>query len=94
MTCTRDYENLIAERKQKYPDTFRDSKLNQAFIQYFNNQKRITVDFCGANGEVYESKRGTIGVTTGWVPVFLLMLTKRSVGSSYTIGPNDRVRLS
>ena len=90
----RDYDNMTAERKAKYPDTFSDAKLNPAFVRYFNSQERITVEFRGSDGEVYETKRGTIGVTTGWVPCFILMLTKRSHGSSYTIGENDTVSIT
>jgi hypothetical protein len=40
---------------------------------------------------VYETKRGTVGVTTGWKPCFLLMLTKRSIGSSHTLSARDSI---
>jgi len=81
----RSYKETIEQRRRKYEEKFSDKSLNKSFIPYYENQERITVDFG------YEKKRGTIGITTGWVPCFLLMLRKDSRGSSYTIGENDRV---
>lgn len=80
-----EYDDYIKRAKAKHGDKFDGSNLNPAFIPYYNNGNRIEVDFG------YENKRGRIGVTTGWRPVFLLMLTTRSIGSSYTIGMDDKV---
>ncbi len=84
-TERRNYQETIARRRNQYGDKFDDSELNRNFIRAYESQERITVDF--GDGMC---KRGTIGITTGWKPVFLLMLTKRSLGSSWTIGKNDR----
>jgi len=81
----RNYRDLMDVKKCKYGEKFDDSDLNKEFIRYFENGKRIEVDFG------YEKKSGTIGITTGWKPVFLLMLRRNSSGSSYTIGKNDKV---
>ncbi|HHT9136783.1 MAG TPA: hypothetical protein ACFYEK_05990 [Candidatus Wunengus sp. YC60] len=62
-----------------------NSNLNPDFTRYYENGKRIEVDFG------YEKKRGTIGKTTGWKPSYLLMLTKRSTGSSYLISKDNKV---
>ena len=80
----KNYQETIEARKKRYSN-FSDINLNKEFIPYFESQERIIVDFG------YEKKRGTIGITTGWRPCFLLMLTKRSIGSSYTIGKKDKV---
>jgi hypothetical protein len=68
-----------------------NSILNPSFAEYHISKQRVEVAFVDANGKTYETKRGTIGKTTGWKPVYLLMLTTRSTGSPYTIGMNDRV---
>lgn len=77
----RSYSELIARKKAEYGSKFDDSDLDKQYIRFFESGQRITVDFG------YEVKRGTVGVTTGWKPVFLLMLTKRSIGSSHTLPP-------
>lgn len=80
-----NYQSIITDKKRQYGEKFSTEDLNPDFIPYFENQKRVEVDFG------YETKRGTIGMTTGWRPCFLLMLTKRSIGSSYTIGKKDKI---
>jgi len=79
------FTDFLNRKCQQYPTNFDASDLNPDFIEAFNCGNRITVDFG------YEKKRGTIGVTTGWKPVFLLMLTKRSISSFYTISKTDRI---
>lgn len=81
----RNYSEWRITKCKEHGAKFDSSDLNQSFIPYFESGERITVDFG------YETKRGTIGVTTGWKPVFLLVLTKRSLGSSYTIGKDTKV---
>jgi hypothetical protein len=87
---TRYYE-FIQRKVREYPTKFDPTELNQAFVDAFNSQERITVEF--TYGATKEIKRGRIGVTTGWKPCFLLMLTRRSIGSSYTINKNARIVL-
>ena len=70
----RNYNDYIARKTNEYGKEFNPVDLANApqFIKYYENGKRIEVDFG------YEVKRGTIGITSGWKPVFLLMLTVRS----------------
>ena len=86
------YDDYIRRGTIKHGAQFSPASLNQSFVDAYNCGSRVEVEFVSQSGEVYETKRGTIGVTTGWVPCFLLMLTKRSRGSSYTIGTNDRIK--
>lgn len=80
------YEELIQRKRAEYGDRFDPSDLNPGMVEYFNAGSRVRVRFdCG------EEKTGRIGVTTGWRPVFLLMLSSRARGSSWTIGPKSRV---
>ena len=81
----RNFKDYIRSKMDEYGNLFNPEDLNPAFVKYFESGERITVDFG------YEKKRGTIGVTTGWKPCFLLMLKINSSGSSYTIGKNDKV---
>ena len=90
-TYEENYDDLIDRRIRQYGDKFSDIGLNKDFIPYFESGSRVEVSFCDKDGVEYERKRGTIGVTTGWVPVFILMLTRRSTGSVWTIGENDKV---
>ena len=88
----RNYNAVISRRKMEYPGSFDACNLNQSFVHAFESQDRVTVEFRTADGTVYETKRGRIGVTTGWKPCFILMLTTRSIGSMWCIGPNDRIK--
>lgn len=78
-------ENLINGGYREHGEKFDTSGLNPLFHRHYESKDRIEVQFCDSKGNVYETKRGRVGVTTGWKPVYLLMLTKRSVGSSYII---------
>ena len=68
------YTAFIERKKVEYGKKFDSSDLNNSFVEYYNNQARVEVDFG------YEVKRGRIGVTTGWKPCFLLMLRRNSMG--------------
>ena len=85
----RSYEQYVASGRAKHGDKFSDAGLSKQFISAFNSGERVTVKFRNDKGEVYEVKRGTIGATTGWKPCFLLMLTSRAYGSSYTLSDKD-----
>lgn len=84
-------KDYIDRETKEYGDKFDPSELHEKFVRYYENGERITVSFRDKNGNEYAKKRGTIGVSTGWRPCFLLILTKRSLGSSWTIGKNDEV---
>lgn len=83
---TRNYKDFINRKKKQYGDKFDDSDLSKQFIPYFENQKRIEVDLYGE-----DKKRGRVGVTTGWKPVFLLMLSTRSTGSAILLSDKDKI---
>ena len=83
----RNYKKYVDDKLKQYGSKFDTSDLNEEFIPYFESGERITVKF--SYGEI---KRGTIGITTGWKPIFILMLTKRSLGSSYTITKKDEFK--
>ena len=81
----RSYQDYLTRKEKEHGSKFDKSDLNPDFIKYYESMQRVEVDFG------YEIKRGRIGITTGWKPCFLLMLTTRSIGSGYTIGKTDNV---
>ena len=82
----RDFSKLLLRRAEEYPKRFSSENLFEQFIPYYESGERVEVTF--SSGEV---KRGTVGVTTGWKPCFLLMLRRDSIGSSWILGKNDKV---
>jgi hypothetical protein len=82
MTKLNDYLN---RKRAEYGDKFDSSGLDQRFAAFYGSGQRIKVDDCG------QVLTGTVGVTTGWRPVFLLMRSTRSIGSSVTLGPATKV---
>jgi len=84
-----NYSDFVARKRAQYGDQFDDSDLDPRFIRFFDSGERIEV---GLNGFTMDgTKRGRVGVSTGWKPVFLLMLKSNSVGSSITLGPKDEI---
>ncbi len=88
----RDYESYIQRGKAQYGEKFSDSALVPQFISAYNSQHRITVKFRSSNtGKVIDVRRGTVGITTGWIPCFLLMGRVSDHGSSYTLNAQDEI---
>lgn len=84
----RSNENISDETKCKGMNIMIDySAISKQFIPYYESQERIKVKISDSD----EIKSGTIGITTGWKPIFILMLTKRSTGSSYILSDNDKI---
>ena len=81
----KNYREYLKRKTREFGDKFDPSDLNPDFIKYYENGKRIEVKF--SYGQV---KRGRIGVTTGWKPIFILLLTTRSFGSAWTIHAEDK----
>ena len=80
------FDTYISRKKREYGRKFSQASLAKQFIPAFNSGRRIRVRF--KTGEVLS---GTVGITTGWKPTFLLMLTSRSIGSSWTLNKGDKV---
>jgi len=80
----RDFQEYLNKKNRQHNTQFDQSDLSKKFIPFFESQKRIKVQF--SYGEI---KTGTIGITTGYKPAFLLMLRSNSTGSSYILSDND-----
>lgn len=88
----KNYGEFLRRQQSEHGAKFDSSDLNADFILAYESGKRVEVLFRTSNaGKVYEAKRGTIGVTTGWKPCFLLMLRSNSSGSTWTIGKKDAI---
>lgn len=79
------FEEFCKRGEQLHGDKFRPPK-GDAFIDAYNKGPnfRIKVRTVYGKGEV-EERWGYVGLTTGWVPCFLLMRSTRSRGSSDTL---------
>lgn len=77
------YEVMLARRRKEYARHFDSSKLFERWIPAYNSGERIRVRFPDG-----ETKTGTVGVTFGWIPRFLLVRNSRSLGSSDVLDGN------
>ena len=80
----RNYRDFINRSTLRYGKEFDPSNLDNRFLKYYENGERIKVRFYGDM-----ELTGTVGVTTGWKPVFLLMRNLNSIGSSWTLASKD-----
>lgn len=79
------FQEYCERLKRTHGAKFSDSDLSSKFSPYFRGP-RIKVRF--SHGEV---KTGTVSGTTGWRPSLMLMLTSRSMGSSYLLSDDDEI---
>jgi hypothetical protein len=79
------FQDFLSRKSREYGERFDASNLAPRFAPYLGTQTRIKVETCGI------VKTGTIGVTTGWRPAFLLMVSSRSIGSPWVLGAGDKV---
>lgn len=71
------YDDYFKRKQREFGMQFDASDLDPRFIPAFNSGERIRVKLWGE-----EIKTGTVGVTGGWRPSFLLMSRKSAIGSS------------
>lgn len=81
----RNYKDYVSRKKAEYGDKFDESDLDPRFIPFYESGERIKIDDFG------RTIGGTVGITTGWKPVFLLMRTSRSTGSSDILGKHTKI---
>lgn len=64
-----------------------ESDLAPAFTEFYKSGQRIEVTHT-VYGDV---RRGYVGKTTGWKPVYILLNNTRSMGSGDVLGKDDKV---
>ena len=79
----RNYRDFINRNTLRYGKKFDPSNLDNRFLKYYENGERIKVRYWDM--EI----TGTVGVTTGWKPCFLLMRKSNSIGSCWTLESKD-----
>jgi hypothetical protein len=79
------FEDLIYRKGTEHGAKFSIEDLADKFIPYYNSGERIKVR---VGSSIYH---GTVGVTTGWKPCFLLMTRRTAIGSSICLDPCDEV---
>lgn len=84
------FDNYLTRQRAEYGDRFDPSSLAPQFIPYLNSGQRIKVRSTYGGDEVYE-RTGTVGVTGGWRPAFLLMHRSSDIGSSDVLGRKDEI---
>lgn len=82
----RNYHDFVNRQRRQFGPSFVEPVGAEHFGPFLHTGQRVRVRF--AYGE---ELTGTIGVTTGFQPAFLLMRTSRSLGSPYTLGEGDRI---
>jgi len=84
---THSFKDYLEKKRRELGSKFDKSDLAPEFIPYYENGKRIRVKFYGMEKTI----TGTVGITTGWKPVFLLMRTARSISSPHILSRKDHV---
>lgn len=86
----RSYREFLTRQVNKYGARFSTASLAPQFIPYYESGVRIKVRTTYPSGEEFV-RTGTVGVTTGWEPVFLLMHRSNASGSWDTLGSGDEI---
>jgi len=87
-----NYDEMVADKKAQYEGKFDPSDLDSRFVQYFNSGERIRVET--TDGDAVDVRTGTVGVTTGWRPAFLLIHRSNASGSIDLLLPPDNNRIT
>jgi hypothetical protein len=80
-----NFDEFLERAKRKHGSIFSDRELSKKFIPFYRTGQRIRIRTFG------EIVTGTVSATTGWIPVFILMRTSRSIGSMYTLKDTDEI---
>ncbi len=79
---------FISDKLKQYGDEFKPDALAYKFAVHFNagQSRRVKVKFPSG-----ETVWGYVGVTTGWIPAFLLMRRRGQHGSSIVLSDEDEI---
>lgn len=82
----RNFFDWVSQKRRQFGTRFSTADLAEQFVPHFESGDRIEVLF--SYGDIV---RGTVGVTTGWRPAFILLLRRNSMGSSHVLKKEDKV---
>lgn len=80
----------LTRKRREHGAKFDASSLAPQFIPYYESGQRIEVTRTFPSGEAW-TRRGTVGITTGWRPAFLLMSRVSAHGSSDLLSADDKI---
>ena len=80
------YTDMLARFQQRWGEAFDPSGLDMRFADFYGTRTRIGVRWSNDHDE--PTKFGTVGVTTGWRPCFLLIRRSSDHGSSELLDTN------
>lgn len=83
----KNYQEFLTRKRKEYGEKFDPSDLAPEFVRYYETGERIEVAMSYG-----ENKRGRVGITTGWKPVFILLPRVDSTGSSEVLGHADKFK--
>jgi hypothetical protein len=84
-------EKLIAIGRAKHGEKFDSSDLDDRFARYYFSKERIKVKTSELNVFNSDILFGTVGVSTGYKPIFLLMNSIRARGSSILLNKDYEI---
>lgn len=90
------FQSFLNRQRIKYGEKFDPSDLAPELVRYFESGDRIKLDMVGLDNDkndVYGHTflSGTVSVTTGWKPMFLLIQRSNAQGSPWTLSSRDHI---
>lgn len=85
-----EYERFIERKEKEYGDRFIRPWGEEKFARFLHSDVRIRVRTTYPSGDVFE-RTGTVGITTGQHPAFLLMHRSNSIGSWDVVDERDEI---
>lgn len=82
------FSEYVYRKKAEYGPKFDPSDLAPQFAEHLHSGQRIRVRTVYKSGE-FRERTGTVGVTTGWRPAFLLIARSNAFGSSDVLDKDD-----
>lgn len=82
------------ERKKsvkEYGDEFDSSDLDRRFAGYYGTKTRLKIKVYSHIKDYSHIMYGTVGVSSGWKPVFILLASSRAQGSSAVLNSNCEI---
>ncbi len=85
-----NYDQYLQRARRQHGKRFTDGSLALQFRAHLHSGRRIKVRREYPSGGAYV-RTGTVGVTTGWAPAFLLMHRRSDHGSSDVLSERDDI---
>ncbi len=80
------FSQYVLKKLREHGNKFSMADLDMRFVPYFESEYRIKV-----KPKYGDEITGTVGVTGGWRPSFLLLRRSNAIGSSNLLGSGDEI---